>query len=255
MVDGGTLIANNDHATLRYQDATLRQAAIIAPPGSTVLDGCGWLIEAQPAYRFWFLPLLVRVLCRQQEAAAYTPEAMVQAPPKLVIADTRIANLAYENPKVGFWIATHYLPVAPNLWAPGLSRVLAAQAPKHVWEVLVDGDYQVLCSPELVRHPWFSVPFAFVQPSLEPTESLEIDPATFRSVDSDKIHWRLDGKPVEPSVGMLHLSKGQALEADFQGEGATGVMLVPKGTGLLFRPPPPGITLDYVPFTSYWPNP
>lgn len=255
LVNGNTLASANDHLTLAYQDQVLKRASELAPAGSTVLDGCGWLIDSKPAYRFWFLPLLARVLSIQHQAAPYSPADMERNPPALVIANTRLENMTTESPGVGLMLTTHYLPVAPNLWVPGLSRVLTARSPRWTWTVLTDGDYQLVCAPWLASHPWFYSPFAITTPVPNPSAALIVDPASFPNTGGDQILWSLDGKPVTFPGNSLKLARGQSLSAEFTGKGGVGVMLVPKGTGPLFSPPPPNLTLDYITFNSYWPHP
>jgi hypothetical protein len=255
LVNGNTLAFANDHPTLAYQDQVLKRASQLAPAGSTVLDGCGWLIDSKPAYRFWFLPLLARVLAVRHQVAPYSPADMERDPPALVIANARLGNMAAESPGVGLMLATHYLPVAPNLWVPGLSRALTARSPRWTWTVLVSGDYQLLCSPELARHPWFYSPFAITAPMPDPPPGMLMDPAAFENKGEDQIQWLVEGKPAEFPTGSLHLARGQSLEVRFKGPGAIGVMLVPKGTGPIFSPPPPALSIDYASFTAYWPHP
>ena len=250
-----TLAFANDHPTLAYQDRVLKQAARMAPAGSTVLDGCGWLIGSKPAYRFWFLPVLARVLALQHQVPPYTPGDMELNPPDLVIANERLENMAMESPGVGLMLTTHYLPVAPNLWAPGLSRALTARDPRWTWKVLSDGDYQLACAPALARHPWFFSPFSITKPVPNPSVTLVVDPASFQSAGADQIRWSVDGKPVSFPGGALKLTRGQSLSGEFTGQGAIGVMLIPKGTGPIFSPPAPGLSLDYASFTTYWPVP
>ena len=253
-VNGATLASMNDHATLSFQDQALKRAAQLTPPGSTVLDGCGWMLDAKPAYRFWFLPVLARVMTLHHMAPPYTPEDFRRDPPALVIANTRLENLAVETPAIGRILTTHYLPVEPNLWVPGLSAVLSPATPVWTWTAPEEGDYQILCSPGLARHPWFSAPFDITMPVPFPSQAMAVDPATFQNEGMDQLHWRVDGKDAVPVSEAFHLAKGQSLSVAFKGPGVLGVMLPRKGMGCLFTPPPRNVTLDYITFNSYWPH-
>lgn len=255
LVNGNTLATANDHSTLAYQDQVLKRASKLAPAGSTVLDGCGWLIDSRPAYHFWFLPVLARILAMQHRVPHYTPMDLERNPPTLVIANTRLENMTSESPGLSDILTTHYLPVAPNLWVPGLSRAFTVARPRWTWKVLADGDYQLVCSPLLARHPWFDSPFAITTPIPSPSTDLIVDPTSFPNEGAEQIRWWLDGKPVAGPSDSLKLTKGQSLSAEFMGTGAIGVMLVRKGTGPFFTPPPPNLTLDYITFNSYWPHP
>jgi hypothetical protein len=156
---------------------------------------------------------------------------------------------------MGEILTTHYLPVESSLWVPGLSRVLSAEAPEWTWIVPAEGDYRLLCSPSLAGHPWFRDPFGVTTtpiPALRWT--LGIDPAQFPSEGAERLQWRLDGQKAVPASGAFHLAKGQTLQVELTGQDPIGVMLVRKGTGRIFSPPPPNVTLDYITFDSYWPH-
>lgn len=251
-VNAFNLVVRNDHGTLKYQDEVLREAARLAPPGSTVLDGCGWLVDRQPAYQYWFFPLFVRQLSLHHEIAPYTPEAFQQNPPSLVISSLRLNNWASEWPDVGLLLITHYLPTLPSLWVPGLSYPFSPERRQWTWTVPATGDYRIICSPDLLGHPWFSSPFIVSLPGNQLSGRFTIDPRRFQSRGQDELHWAIEGQPKTSSNGHFLLNKGQKLTATFSGVGGLGVMLVPDGTGLLFQTPPPGVTLDYIGFSNYY---
>lgn len=246
------MLAKNDHQTLVYQDAVLKQAAWLASPGSTVLDGCGWLLDSKPAQRFWFLPRLTNVLNLPDWGTPNAAQHVEHDPPALVIADKRLASFLTDHPDLSLVVTTNYLPVTPNLWVPGLSRALSASARRWTWNVLKDGVYRILSSAALARHPWFASPLAIVTGPSGHLDTLRINPASFDNRGLDQILWKVDGMPVTVQSGQLTLSRGQSLDAEFTGTGAIGVMLVPERTGPLFAPSPPGISLDYFTATRYW---
>lgn len=252
VVNGFTLATDSDHPTLAYQDAVLKEASRLAPAGSTVLDGCGWLVDAKPAYRFWFLPSLVNVLLLKNMVPSYSVGDLEADPPRLVIANPRLEATIGMSPDVYDEVVTHYLPVSSNLWVPGLSRALSDIAPSFAWKVLEDGDYRVIAEKSLIRHPWFHDPFAFTEPIPKPSSGLVIDPDDFPEHRDPALSWVLDGSPTEPLRGVFHLRRGQILRATFMGQGAIGVMLIPEGTGSLFNPPPKDLTLDFINFSNYF---
>lgn len=253
-VNGYTLARDNDHPTLVYQDRVLKQAAALAPPGSTVLDACGWLLEAKPAYRFWFLPSLVNVLQTKHLVTPYSEQDLERDPPRLVIANLRLEESLGLSQGLYDSVVSHYLPISANLWVPGLNRALSDVAPTWTWTVHWDGDYQVLAGKELGKHPWFHDPFAFTAPIPSPSRAFVVDPSEDMATRTPEIRWSLDGTQVQPEAGVIRLQRGQRLEATYNGKGVIGVMLVPRGTGELFLPPPKDLTLDYISFNTYRPG-
>ena len=137
----------NDFA---YQDVIMREANAHTPPGSKVFDGVGWALRRKPAYRFWFLPDLIRQLVPHGDAPAYRVEQWVADPPAAVITDRNCAVWLAQNPQLGVFVVHHYLPLWRNLWLPGLSGVTSAKDRPLMWSVPADGDYRVVASPALV---------------------------------------------------------------------------------------------------------
>ncbi|HJV22641.1 MAG TPA: hypothetical protein VJ570_08085, partial [Holophagaceae bacterium] len=56
----GNLAFSRESRTLAYQDRIMQEAHRATGPTDTVLDGCGWALHREPAYRYWFLALNVR---------------------------------------------------------------------------------------------------------------------------------------------------------------------------------------------------
>ena len=247
------LIARNDHPSLVYQDQVLKEAARLAPPGSRVLDGCGWLLNREPAYRYWFIPMLVRELSLEGRIPSYSPEDFRKDPPALVIASIRLGNWSGEWPETGKLVITHYLPTMPNVWVPGLSFPFNPQRKTWTWTVPADGEYRLLCRDYLYGHPWFRSPFMIISSLITTTTKFTIDPEQFPSEGQDQVNWVLNGHAAALDGGVIKLKRGDILTGDFTGKGPLGVMLVPKGTGLLFQPEPPRSHLDYLTVTYYGP--
>lgn len=245
------LAARNDHPTLVYQDRVLKEAARLAPPGSRVLDGCGWLLDRKPAYRYWFLPVLVRQLSLEGRIPSYSPEEFRQNPPALVIASIRLGNWSGEWPETGKLVITHYLPTMPNVWVPGLSYPFNPKRNTWTWTVPADGEYKLVCHDYLYSHPWFRSPFMIISSLITTSTKFTIDADQFPSEGQDEMSWVLNGRPAVFNDGVIGLKRGDTLTGDFSGKGPLGVLLVPKGTGLLFQPEPPRSHLDYLPITYY----
>lgn len=251
-VNAFNLVARNDRDTLTYQDQVLRKAAELAPPGSTVLDGCGWLLGRRPAFEYWFFPIFVRNLSLHHDLVAYTAEEFRKNPPGLVISNLRLNNWASEWPEIGHLVITHYLPTLPNLWVPGLSYPFTHKRRQWTWAVPATGNYRLLCRPDLLNHPWFSAPFMISLPNNQASGQFTIDPRQFESQGQADFQWTLDGKAISPVNDYLHLNKGQQLAATYVGSGPMGVMLMPDGTDLLFQTCPPNTNLDYIMFSNFY---
>lgn len=251
-INGFNLVARNDYASLRFQDRTLKFAASHLGPEEKVLDGCGWIPSAEPAYKYWFLPLLVRNLSLSNALEPYSIKAFSQDPPALVIANIRLSNWAAEWPEMGRILITHYLPTLPNVWVPGLSYPFNLNRRDWSWTVPESGDYRLLCRPDLMGHPWFAAPFMIISQTTQMDESYTIAPATFQSQGGDELQWTLNGRPTSPIAGSLHLNRGDRLSAHFTGDGPMGVMLVPKTEHSLFQAAPLGANLDNIHIDDYY---
>lgn len=215
-----------------YQDLIMREVHARTAPGDKVFDGIGWALRREPAYRFWFLPDLTRQLVRHGYATAYAAHEL----PAAVIADFNSLTWLRNEPELQQRLVRHYLPAWRNLWMPGLNARLAPGA-TFSWTAPKDGAYRVYASPQLASHPWFSRPI-FV--------------ASFFEEGAHRMAVRL-GAPLEhpgltfsiaPRNGVIHLRKGQQLDVLSRANETVGVMLVPGDDAVLFRQPPPRVTLD-----------
>lgn len=216
----------------RYQDVLMREVDARTRPGDRVWDGVGWPLRREPAYRLWFLPDLARQLVTHGLAA---PIDVTTFSPAAIVADHNALIWLQVQPDLQRFAVTHYLPVWRNLWLPGLSARLDERTRSATWIAPADGDYRVYASPRLASHPWFTRPL-FV--------------SSYFGADAKQLEVRL-GAPANAGVAfggvtanVLHLRKGERVEATWQNNGAVGVFLVRGNDALLFRQPPPGATLD-----------
>lgn len=217
----------------RYQDVIMREVHARTTEGAKVLDGIGWALRREPAYRFWFLP----DLARQLVAHGHAPKYVLSDPPAAVIADHNLLLWLVSDRPLQQQLVRHYLPRWRNLWLPGLSARLTPEQPAFTWTVPADGDYRIYAAPALASHPWFARPL-FV--------------STYHEADANRSQVRL-GEPaypetlrwsVAPQNGVLRLKKNQRLSVTSGAGMPLGLFLVPGDDRLLFRQPPPGVTID-----------
>jgi len=216
-----------------YQNAIMRDVDALTPPGGTVFDSNGWALHRQPAYRYWLLRLIAFVLVEHRVYEPYTPADMAGAPPAAVVADFSVRAWLQSHPDLGLFTVRHYLPIWRDLWLPGLSARLTPQRPAMTWIVPADGTYRIFASPRLASHPWFRAPLNWEVPiwrdaSVTAADSLNV-PLTFSvPVDSDR----------------LVLRKGMRLSVTSMSAEPVGVFVTPVDPRLLFRQPPPGVSLE-----------
>lgn len=229
-----------------YQDLVMREAHARTSAGDTVWDGVGWAIRREPAYRYWFLPDLVRQLVRLGHTEPYRVRDLFTDPPGAVIADQNAIVWLSTQPELRAAMVRHYLPLWRNLWIPAMSARLD---PYAAWIVPRDGVYRVYASTQLASHPWFARPLyvaSYFGPGAERATVRLGEPAV-----PPGVAWRLDGRAVElgPAV---RLRKGQRLEA--RSSAPLGIFLVPGEDMVLFRQPPANVTLDAAaPRVTHWP--
>jgi hypothetical protein len=225
---------------LAYQDLVMREVHRQTPPDSKVFDGVGWALRRKPAYRYWFLPMLVSSLEAKGIFEPYTPQQMSADPPAAVITDNRAYGWLLTHPQLAGLATSHYLPRWRNLWLAGLSARLTPSNPSAEWIVPVSGAYRIYASDVLAIHPWFQNPMIF---GTFESRRTEIALTGFPPADRLPLQWEIDGAPV-PARDILVLQRRQRLRVAARIDRPLGMMIVPVETRGLFLQPPPGITLD-----------
>ena len=220
-----------------YQDSIIREAVAATPPGGRILDACGAALEREPAFEYWFTPLLVRLLGAKGRLKTYDPKDLARNPPGAVIYDMRLANWLTEQPPLMIQAVTHFLPVSPNLWLPGLSWVLSSRDPKARWVVPATAEYRILASPALAAHPWFRNPMGIGMPGFLMNPEFTLVPATFPCAGLDRLRWQVNGSACAAPGGRLQLRRGDVLEVTEDPLEPLGLMIVPVAREALFRSP------------------
>jgi drug/metabolite transporter superfamily protein YnfA len=227
-------------ADLAYQDLIMREVHRQTPPGSSVFDGVGWALRRRPAYRYWFLPALVRNLEAKGLFESYTVRQLAVDPPAAIIADHNAYAWMATHPPFAAFVTAHYLPVWRNLWVPAMSGRLTPAAPTTEWIVPATGAYRIYGSPVLSIHPWFRDPVVF---GTFESRGTEITLTGFAPANRLPLDWVLDGAPMVPA-DVLPLRRLQRLRVISHAASPFGVMIVPAGVTDLFQQPAHGVTLD-----------
>jgi hypothetical protein len=227
-------------ADLAYQDLIMRQVDRQTLPSATVFDGVGWALRRRPAYRYWFLPMLVVSLESRGIFESYTPEQMIADPPGAIITDHNLYKWLLTHPRLAAVATQHYLPVVRNLWLPGMSARLTPVQPEAQFVVPASGAYRVYGSELLSIHPWFQNPVIFgtFESARTPIALQGFPPA-----NRLPLTWSIDGAPMQ-LAGVLSLRRHQRLRVVSHANVPLGLMIVPAGVRELFEQPPHGVTLD-----------
>jgi hypothetical protein len=237
VISTGLVIFRGKERDLAYQDLIMREAQSHTPPGSKVFDGVGWALRRNPAYRYWFLPDLIRQLIAHGYAPPYRVADWVVDPPAAVITDRNAAVWLAQHPDLGAMVTRHYLPLWRNLWLPGLSARLDSSHAMAEWYAPVAGDYRLVASQALASHPWFAHPLAYGV-----SELTEVN-AEHPTAIADVI-WYVNRTPAAPVRGILRLRKGDVVNAVSMMREPVGIFLIPGSEPVWFRQPPLGVTLD-----------
>ncbi|PYQ26765.1 MAG: hypothetical protein DMF56_22555 [Acidobacteria bacterium] len=219
-------------AELAAQHATIRFVHERTQPGDRVFDAVGYAWKRRPAWRYWFVPLMVHMLDR-----TLTVAELRDANPAAVIADYRMSILLSRHADLARYLTSHYVPVLRNAWLPGMSARIDAHRGAE-WIVPASGEYRVYASPLLARHPWFARPLLTGAPAMRdvPIEIL------LAQVPASAVVISVDGKPAQSP---LRLQRGSIVRAS-AGE-AMGVFLVRGNETALFRDAGPFDVLDQLP--------
>jgi hypothetical protein len=203
-------------------------------PGDRVLDGVGWAIRRPPAYRYWFLPDLVRQLePRGILRPPYDAPQAMSDPPAAVIGDLNMLLWLNQHPALKSFILAHYLPRWRELWLPAMSARITAAPISMNWIVPADGRYRIFAAPALAAHPWF-----------RGGGHAEIWLPETPLVVGATLQWSVNGIARDAAGGVLELRRGDRLRVTVSASRQLGIFLVPGDDRRLFRQPPPGVTLD-----------
>ena len=218
---------------LAYQDRIMREVHARTQSGDKVFDGVGWAIRREPAYRFWFLPVLVRQLVMHGHASPYN--SWMTDPPAAIITDRNAKVWIAMDRRLRSFVEHHYLPLWQDLWMPAMSATLRAGG-RAEWVVPATGRYRIVAGPDVRRGPQFRVV----------------------PRGADLLQWTVDGRPVAGG-NVIDLRKGSRVAATAVRD--LSVFLVPGSETVWFRQPPEGVTIDgelprvwHIPFSEPTPT-
>jgi hypothetical protein len=243
IVSGGAALLRGKELDLQYQDFIMREVQRRTPPDAAVWDGAGWALLRRPAYRYWFLPELPRVLEQHGRIAPFDAPQFVDAGPAAVITDVNAALWIHDHPRLRDYLTAHFIPVYRNLWMPGLSGVVTPQHPRAAWLVPADGSYRVIASRKLAAHPWFRLSRLDVGTyDRDGAKRLELPLAAIDDSHPEAVRFIADGRPVALEGGRVTLKRRQYLIAESSAPAA--LLLLPGDDMVLFRQPADGVTLE-----------
>jgi hypothetical protein len=217
----------NFRAVQAHQDHVLRTLEQVTAPGEKVLDGCGWGVNREAAFRYWFLPRLVRVLTARGAIAPLTWENLVERPPAAIVMDSRMV-LYLRQVGLESFVSTHFVPLERALWVPGMSGRLQAGEEKS-WTVLVEASYRLVESKRHAGHPWFERAFDFPRNTVGPSDRFVVDLRGAQLAGPDRrVKWQVDGKEVAASErgGSALLKRGARIVATNAGSEPVAVFAV-----------------------------
>ncbi|HEX9407494.1 MAG TPA: hypothetical protein VF975_09265 [Thermoanaerobaculia bacterium] len=197
---------------LRYQDLIMREADRLTPSEATVFDGAGWALHRKPAYRYWFLREIIRVLEAHGRLETYRVDPA--NPPAALITDYGARLWLATHPELRRYFMAHYLPYWRDLWLPGMSAVIHPGT-RATWIVPADDEYVIYASPAFAGHPWF------------------------RGRVTGFVRFR-DGRRVT-------LRRGALYTIGSNDSRPIGVFIVPARRKELFLQPPDGVDIDAAP--------
>ncbi|HXH40839.1 MAG TPA: hypothetical protein VNN08_19585 [Thermoanaerobaculia bacterium] len=224
----------------RYQDQVMREADGETPPGSKVWDSVGWALRRKPAYRYWFLRMIVNELEEKGTFEPYTASELLADPPAAVIADHDTRGWMLRHRELGQAVVAHYLPAGIELWLPGMSgRLLGGN--RIEWIVPADGTYTVYASPRLASHPWFRQPLYFDTRMWHDRAAVAVRPG---DLAASSVAFTVNGVVVPAGAKRLALHRHDRLSATSNAAVPIGVLLPLVSREQLFQLPPVGVTLE-----------
>jgi len=220
-----------------YQDLIMREVHTRTKPGDAVFSGIPWGLRREAAYWFWFLPELPRQLVPQKLARPYE----MREPPAAVVFDHNLLLwLGRIQRELAPYLIRHYIPVWRELWIPGMNARLAPGR-RFEWTVPRDGEYRLHVSAGLARHPWFRDPIrTAIYKRPDSHRLIARLPETSAGAPLD---WTVDGQPAQLGE-TVRLRRGQRIAATSRANVPVAVILLSTNDRVLFRQPPPGVTLE-----------
>ncbi|MBV8515776.1 MAG: glycosyltransferase family 39 protein [Acidobacteria bacterium] len=219
---------------LRYQDKVMREADRRTLPNERVWDGVGSALRRPPAYRYWFLPSIVRLAAQRRLIEPYGAMEMIAAPPAAIVHSVRVYFWFQQFPSAAAYATTHYVPLYRDLWVPGLSAKVEPRR-RVSWIVPRGGRYRLVASELLPKHPWFYNPTHYAMAAGSDAVDFQLPLDRLPQVDRARLAVAIDGHPVNASV--FTLRKGGVISVESSLPETVGVLIVPADVTTLFMAP------------------
>jgi hypothetical protein len=219
---------------LRYQDKVMTEVERRTLPDERVWDGVGSALRREPAYRYWFLPSIVRLAAQRRLIEPYGALEMIAAPPAAIVHSVRVYFWFQQFPSAAAYATTHYVPLYRDLWVPGLSAKVAPRR-RVSWIVPRGGRYRLVASDLLPKHPWFYNPTHYAMAAGSDAIDFELQLRRLPTVDRSKLTLGIDGVTVKATV--FDLRKGSVVSVESALPVTIGVLIVPADVTTLFIAP------------------
>lgn len=220
---------------MRYQDTVMREVDRRTTPGERVFDGLGSALRREPAYRYWFLPSIVRLAAHRGLVERYDVRDMLKAPPAAIVHSIRINQWLRQFPEENAYSVRHYLPLYRDLWLPALSAPLRPGATAR-WIAPRNGRYRIVAADLLLKHPWFYNPLNYALMAGSDDTDYSITLAAVPAADRSRLQLFVEGKVVTAPVFDLKRGDGVALRSRL--DAPVGVLIVPADWSRVFISPP-----------------
>jgi len=231
-VNGFASVFRGKELDLAYQDRIMRELHSRTAMHGRVWSGAAWGTHRPSAYHFWFLPELAVQLVMNASAPRYPLASLTDDAPAAVVFDHNVfVWIAGVQRELGPHLVRHFIPVWRELWVPAMNTRLRPRE-SFTWTVPRDGAYRVYASAPLAGHPWFHTP---------------IRAARYKRPDASRLTFELPepgAKGVQFDRDPARLRKGERLTATNAGAEEVAVILLASDDRVLFRQPPPGVTLE-----------
>lgn len=245
---------------LAHQEHLIRTVDRVTRRGERVLEGDGYAYRRQPAYYFWFLTSIAKVLTEEGGYPPLTVKELAEARPAAVIMDSHLMSyLMVSPPDLTEFIVRNYLPLETCLWIPAPNAVFMPQGPSIGWTILRTDSYRpILVSPDRVA-VWLDKPFGFAFAEMVNLrihanlfKNMELDiPSLGVATNTAELRLKVDGVSVPPgNVDLLDLRAGQRVTVEYKGTKPMMFLLVPAKEDKMFQVPYPWTPLAYPP--DFW---
>jgi hypothetical protein len=212
------------------------------------------MFDRKPAFRYWFLPRLARVLTRCGELKPLSVTELRASAPAAIIMDSRLSlYLKTVDPRLMTYLVREYLPLETVVWVPAPNVRLDEQHPVFEWMVLRSGKYRVSISEDLARSPWFADPLGFarlevinLEHGLDTGRKYAIRPSSLPVPNRDNdVRLVRNGRALAIGPdGTCLLERGDRIRADLETSAPRAVMFFPGPYPVFFWTPFPRIPFE-----------